>query len=98
MSMSFGKGQPSKGHHALLLAREEAVRAAAEARLRQAEYLPLRQIRCEFHEGVLTLRGWVPTYYLKQLAQTLVGSLDGILELNNRLEVGSARDGAPPSP
>jgi osmotically-inducible protein OsmY len=95
MSVPFGQGQPSKGRHSPVLAREDAVRTAAEATLRHADYLPLRRIRCEYHEGVLTLRGSVPTYHLKQIAQTLVCSLNGILEVNNRLEVGPAAGGEP---
>lgn len=93
MSLSFGQGQPSKGRQPPVLAREDAIRTAAETKLRQASYRPLRQVRCEFHEGVLTLRGRVPTYHLKQMAQTLIGSLDGILEVSNRLEVGPDADG-----
>ncbi len=93
MSSPFGQRQPSEGRESPLLAREDAVRFAAEAKLRHADYWPLRRIRCEYHEGVLTLRGEVPSYHLKQVAQTLVASLNGILEVNNRLEVSSAADG-----
>jgi osmotically-inducible protein OsmY len=92
MPSPFGEGPPSEGRDSPLLVREDAVRMAAENKLRHADYMCLRQIRCEYHEGVLTLRGAVPTYHLKQIAQTLVCSLNGILEVNNRLEVGPAAD------
>ncbi|MGO9115872.1 MAG: BON domain-containing protein [Thermoguttaceae bacterium] len=51
-------------------------------------------VACEFHEGVLALRGRVPSFYLKQMAQTLIRGLDGVGEINNRLEV-AALPGAP---
>jgi osmotically-inducible protein OsmY len=54
-------------------------------------------VKCDYHEGVLTLRGWVPTYHQKQVAQTLVQSLAGVLEVKNRLEVMPA-SGSPRKP
>jgi osmotically-inducible protein OsmY len=47
----------------------------------------LRFISCEFSEGAITLQGRVPNYYLKQVAQTLVRQIDGVLVVNNRLDV-----------
>ena len=61
--------------------------AMAQSRWRQARYLELRRISCQFQDGVLTLRGRVPTYHLKQLAQTLVGSLEGVRSVCNELDV-----------
>jgi osmotically-inducible protein OsmY len=69
--------------------REERVRAVAEARLQESAYAALRGVCCEFSEGVLTLRGLVPRYYIKQLAQHLVGRVAGVVEIDNQLEVGS---------
>ena len=60
---------------------------AAECLLLHSPYLELRNVTCDFHEGVLTLRGRVPSYYLKQLAQAILVELDGVLELNNQLDV-----------
>ncbi len=60
---------------------------AAEQWLRHANYLELRNVSCDYHKGVLTLRGRVPSYYLKQLAQALLEGLEGVLELNNQLDV-----------
>ena len=67
-------------------------RKSAEDRLRHSDYLELRNVSCDFHDGVLTLRGRVPSYHLKQLAQSLLCELDGILEFNNQLEVVPARE------
>ena len=67
-------------------------RKTAEERLRHSDYLELRNVSCDFHEGVLTLRGRVPSYHLKQLAQSLLSELAGMLKLNNQLEVVPFRD------
>jgi hypothetical protein len=69
----------------------ETIRTA-EDRLRHSEYFELRNVSCDFHEGVLTLRGRVPSYHLKQLAQSLLCEVAGILKLNNQLEVVPSRD------
>lgn len=97
MSLSSGRGSSPQEPHSPPRAREEAVRAHVEAAFRQANYMPLRRIRCDYQEGVLTLRGRVPTFHLKQLAQTLVQSLELVLDVNNRVEVGPAA-GDPRSP
>ena len=61
----------------------------AGTRLRCSAYRDIRGVTCEFHEGVLTLRGRVPSYYMKQIAQSLVLGMEGVEEINNRLEVES---------
>lgn len=75
-------------------ARRQVVQTAAQSRLRKSGYHELHLISCEFHEGVLTLRGRVSTFYLKQVAQTLIRALDGVGQVNNRLEV-AAPPGSP---
>ena len=72
---------------------EKQVIEAGQTRLRTSGYRQLHFVSCEFHEGVLTLRGYVSTFHLKQIAQTLIRDLDGVGEINNRLEVaGSLND------
>ena len=70
------------------------IQTEVQTRLRNSGYHELHRVSCEFHEGVLTLRGCVSSYYLKQLAQELIRHLDGAEEVNNRLEVA----GEPCSP
>jgi osmotically-inducible protein OsmY len=60
----------------------------AQRRLRRSPYHAIRAITCEFHEGVLTLRGRVPSYYLKQVVQELIRTVDRVSEINNRVGVG----------
>lgn len=64
-----------------------AVAEAARERLRRSCYLQLRQVTCHFHEGVLVLRGQLPSYYLKQHAQEAVMELEGVEEIINHIEV-----------
>lgn len=59
----------------------------AETRLRCNSYLALKNVSCEFREGVLTLRGCLPSYYLKQMAQTAVARLDGVDRIVNEIMV-----------
>ena len=65
-----------------------------ECRLRGSHYLALRDIGCDYHDGVLTLRGWLPTYYLKQVAQEVSAGVEGVRSIANEIEViGTRRAG-----
>lgn len=66
---------------------EDVVVVAAESRLLRSSYAELRNVSCKFHEGILTLQGRVPRYYLKQVAQNVVGRLNGVTGINNQLKV-----------
>jgi osmotically-inducible protein OsmY len=61
----------------------------AQSALRRSAYVELRNVSCDFSSGVLTLSGHVPTYYLKQLAQTSVADVPGVIEIHNRVEVAT---------
>ena len=65
----------------------EAATSAAVAKIRNAPYQALRRIDCHFYNGVMTLRGRVPSYYMKQYAQEMVGELASVQHVNNELEV-----------
>ena len=55
--------------------------------MHQSPYFELHRVTCEFDRGVLTLRGRVPSYYLKQMAQALLDKLEGVSSLDNQLDV-----------
>ena len=59
----------------------------AQAVLRRSSHSELRDVSCDFSGGVLTLRGHVPSYHLKQLAQASVADVPGVVEVHNRVEV-----------
>ena len=63
------------------------VGAMAESSIRRVGRFATRSVSCSYHEGVLILRGLVPTYYLKQIAQTTVMGIDGVEQVDNRIEV-----------
>ena len=63
------------------------VQKLVERRLRNSSYAPIRRVSFNYHEGVLILRGRVPSYYLKQIAQTLVRNVKGVDVVVNRLVV-----------
>jgi osmotically-inducible protein OsmY len=58
-----------------------------ENRLRNSAYSALRSLYCETYEGITILRGRLPTYYLKQIAQTVATQVEGVTEIVNRIEV-----------
>lgn len=60
----------------------------AQARLRDSScFGDARDLRCEYHEGVLVLRGQVSSYYHKQVAQETVRNLRGVVAVHNFVEV-----------
>ncbi len=61
----------------------------AHRRLAQSGYAALARLQCECenHDGVLVLKGRVPSYYLKQLAQSLLRDIDGIRLVVNNISV-----------
>jgi hypothetical protein len=70
------------------------VQEAARRRLDTSGYPELRRVACDFQSGALTLRGRVPTYYLRQVALAVLVGLDRVDELVDRVEVaaGDYRD------
>ncbi len=86
----FGPESFADGGGTLLLApgaRRADPADLAERALRNSPYLALRTVRCECQDGVLTLRGCLPTYYLKQVAQAVVARVEGVRQVVNEIEV-----------
>jgi osmotically-inducible protein OsmY len=77
---------------AVPLADEVVTQRIAAARLRESPYSELRSLTCRFHRGVLSLQGSVPTYYLKQVAQTIVRQVAGVHRVDNQLQVLSSSE------
>lgn len=62
--------------------------ADARAELRMSAYASVRRVSCELQDGAIILRGCVPSYFLKQIAQSaLIERLNGVVRIDNRLEV-----------
>jgi osmotically-inducible protein OsmY len=73
------------------------IQTSVEDRLRRCGYAALSTVCCEFQGdcGVLHLRGSVPSYFLKQVAQELVTDLDGVRFVNNQINVTRSARSAP---
>lgn len=69
---------------------KEAIQEEARMRLRESPYRELRDVSCDFHEGVLTLQGRVPSFFLKQVAQSIVFVMERVEIINNRIDVVAA--------
>lgn len=65
----------------------EDIEEVARIRLQHSPYRAIRRIMCRFDDGVLTLEGHVPTFHYKQLAQTAVVGIDGVVRVVNQIEV-----------
>jgi len=59
----------------------------AKQALRATGYPPFRNVDVRFSDGVATIRGSVPTYYLKQLAQSVLINLECLRAVQNELNV-----------
>jgi osmotically-inducible protein OsmY len=59
----------------------------AQKRLQESSYSELRNIDCDFAEGVLILRGRVSSFHMKQVAQVIAARVDEVESLINQLEV-----------
>ena len=73
------------------LTKEPAPQAAdiVASRLGASPYRELRNIRCEYHDGVLTLRGRLPLFYHKQLAQQAFVGFEKVVRIEDETEVAN---------
>lgn len=55
--------------------------------LRTSPYRELQSVHCELDGRVLTLRGQVSSYYMKQLAQAILRNVQSIERIHNALVV-----------
>jgi osmotically-inducible protein OsmY len=59
----------------------------AKHRILHQPHLRMQRIWCECDEGCLFLRGQVPSFYFKQLAQEAVVGMEGVRQVVNEIEV-----------
>jgi osmotically-inducible protein OsmY len=64
-----------------------AVAHEAAERLWRSGYLALRDVSCVADDGVVSLHGCLPSYYLKQVAQEIAAGVEGARQVINRIEV-----------
>jgi osmotically-inducible protein OsmY len=80
---------PPQGRALLTRQRQEDLYLAerVERALRATGYGPLRGIEVTVHARLVILGGRVPSYYLKQVAQTTALAVRGARHVRNDLEV-----------
>ena len=66
---------------------DDDLRTAALKLLQPSGFAAVRRLRCEVTEAVVIVQGVVPSYYLKQMAQSAVLRLDGVRSVRNLVEV-----------
>ena len=59
----------------------------AKQRILHQPHLSMQRIWCECDAGRLFLRGQVPSFYFKQLAQEAVAGMEGVRQVVNEIEV-----------
>jgi hypothetical protein len=70
-----------------------ALEALVRSELVASAHACVRRVACRLRDGVLTLHGQVPTYFHKQVAQTVVlERLNRSVPIDNQLRVVAAPD------
>ena len=80
---------PAESHDDLADDDQHAVGRVRDS-LAMTGYRVLQDIDVEFTRGTLALRGTVPSFYLKQLAQHAARDLPEVQEIQNQLQVQPA--------
>jgi osmotically-inducible protein OsmY len=62
----------------------------ARKQLQGQPYRALKHVSCDYRDGTLTLRGRLPSYFLKQMAQAAVARIAGVERIVNHIEVVAA--------
>jgi osmotically-inducible protein OsmY len=65
----------------------EVIITGVRERLRGHSHLRVQRIWCEIDDGRLFLRGQVPSFFYKQLAQEAVQNIAGVSQILNEIEV-----------
>jgi hypothetical protein len=66
---------------------DDGLRTAVLDLLHSSGYAALRRLQCEVTEAVVIVHGILPSYFLKQMAQTIIQRIDGIQSVTNLVEV-----------
>jgi hypothetical protein len=65
----------------------ESIEGIVSHRVRLNPYFRRSTLRFDFDGGLLTVRGRVPSYYHKQLIQTIVKEIEGVERVDNCVDV-----------
>lgn len=67
----------------------DSLHLEVERALRGSSHCGLRKVRCKCANGTVTLSGEVASFYLKAIAQTIVGRITRVSNIDNQLHVAS---------
>ena len=65
----------------------EGIEEAATECLLKSPYHDVRRVLCEYDHGILFLRGRLPSFHQKQVAQEAVARVKGVTQVVNGIEV-----------
>jgi osmotically-inducible protein OsmY len=74
-----------------LAARDRSIVDAVYRALRASGYCQLLRLQVYCDHGRVTLQGRLPTFYLKQVAQSALRSIHGIRDIDNDITVLSSK-------
>ncbi|HZZ72648.1 MAG TPA: BON domain-containing protein [Pirellulales bacterium] len=66
---------------------EAEIARRAESHLHGSGYTDLRRVRCTYAAGVLSLHGTLPSFYLRQVAESLATNLPEVDQIDSQLLV-----------
>jgi BON domain len=79
--------EPEPATHSQSLTPCELVQAIARASLLGSPYREVQKLHCTLSNGVILLRGQVSTFYMKQVAQSLLMKIEGVSRIVNSVHV-----------
>ncbi len=59
----------------------------ARQRLESSGYASLNSIHCSHKNGIVFIQGTIPSFYLKQVAQVRIRSIEGVIQVVKEIEV-----------
>ncbi len=80
-------GAHDPGTYQTVACHDRQVQAAAMAALGSSKYTAVRSLTCRVAGGVIEIAGRVPSFYLKQIAQTVLLQVSPNGQVNNLVEV-----------
>ena len=65
----------------------QGIEEAATECLLKSPYHAVRRVFCQYDHGTLFLRGRLPSFHQKQVAQEAIARVKGVTQVINRIEV-----------
>ena len=66
---------------------DRVIKGEVARSIRELSCHQIRDVECVCQKGVVTLRGTLPTFYLKQVAQSIASKVPGVNRIVNDIRV-----------